>query len=123
MSMQRIGDAAASTWERVTVAPGANPEEQIALPLANGSTLWISAKEAAEAGLRWLGSGERRRWQFGLCRDERGEWVYPPEHKEEESPEETLERNRIARQRLREMCPKHRPEEPRRERRQIAGFD
>jgi hypothetical protein len=45
-----------------------------------GQTLYLTAEEAAATGLRCSGSGEARICQFGLWRDDRGEWVYPPRH-------------------------------------------
>lgn len=45
-----------------------------------GATIYLTAAEAAAAGLRCFGAGDERRCQFGLWRDSRGEWVYPPEH-------------------------------------------
>jgi hypothetical protein len=76
-----IGDALAQQpLRRNPVMAGAAVEAQITLTLKSGATLRLTAKEAADAGLHCTGSGEERICQFGLWRDSRGEWVYPPEH-------------------------------------------
>lgn len=72
------------------------------------TTYWLTRKEAAAAGYREVTHPEGHRIvQFGLCRDDRGEWIYPPFKKSDETTEEMLERNREARHRM-DRCPKKR---------------
>lgn len=62
------------------VMEGASGEVMRCVVTKGGATIYLTAAEAAASGLRCFGVGEERRCQFGLWRDSRGEWVYPPEH-------------------------------------------
>ena len=58
---------------------GARPGELMrVMSDTHDTTYWLTAKEAGAAGYREVTNLEGVRIvQFGLCRDDRGEWVYP----------------------------------------------
>lgn len=85
---------------------GARPgADMVTCHIKDGLTLWLTKEEAGAAGYREVTARDgQRRVQFGMCRDDRGEWVYPPLKEPDETVEEMLERNREARRRM-ERCP------------------
>lgn len=60
----------------------------------NGATLWLTERELGEAGYREVTMHGKRVGQFALCRDWRGERVYPEFRLPDETAQDVAERNR-----------------------------
>jgi hypothetical protein len=85
------------------------PEASVTFHSRDGLTYHLTPTEAAKSGYREVTNeftGERI-IQFGLCLDERGEWIYPPFKRREETLEQMMDRNEQSRRRL-SMCRKNR---------------
>lgn len=92
-------------------APQVTPamsQEPTCIPLRNGGTLCLSREELGAVGYRenTLPDG-RRGYQFGLCQDEAGEWVYAPVAPVNETLEQGMKRREQTRLLLK-RCAKRR---------------
>lgn len=55
-------------------------DELVTLITKAGQTIYLTRQEANDMGVRCIGSGQDRVCQFGVFRDDRGAWIYPPQH-------------------------------------------